>query len=113
MGVSLAPKMAFCPYWIRTLSLLLPECICLPLFFVDPLQVFVCLLSFRSIVIPNLYRVRYSFFIQAYLSCNKRNIVITSYSRGKTTNQMDLRSHECINEFFSAKHDCATDSQPA
>ena len=29
------------------------------------------------------------------------------------TKQMHFLSHECINEFFSAKHDCATGSQPA
>jgi len=30
------------------------------------------------------------------------------------TKQVHFRSHACINnEFFSAKHDCATGSQPA
>jgi len=29
------------------------------------------------------------------------------------TKQMHFRSHVCIDEFLSAKHDCATGSQPA
>jgi len=28
------------------------------------------------------------------------------------TKQMHFRCHACINEFFSAKHDCATGAQP-
>jgi len=63
MGVSLAPKTVFCPYWVRTFRLLLLECIFSPLFFVAPLQVFVCLLSFCSTVVPHLCSVQYSFFL--------------------------------------------------
>jgi len=35
------------------------------------------------------------------------------WSFGMSTKQMHFHSHACIDEFFSAKHDCATGSQPA
>jgi len=35
------------------------------------------------------------------------------WSCGMPTKQMHFRSHVCIDDFFSAKHDCATGSQPA
>jgi len=35
------------------------------------------------------------------------------WSCGVPTKQMHFCSHPCIDEFFSAKHDCATGSQPA
>jgi len=35
------------------------------------------------------------------------------WSCGMPTKQIHFRSHACINKIFSAKHDCATGSQPA
>jgi len=63
MGVFLAPETTFCPHWLRTFRLLPSECIFSPLIFVSSLQVFVCLISFCSTVVPNLCRVQYSFFL--------------------------------------------------